>query len=216
MLAIWNVGQGQWVTLSDDHGCSHFDSGGEFLPSRQIMDLCRDRPNFIYLSHWDWDHVGLLGKARRMLPDICLGLPPQGQASERKKRLLAGLSRCEEKIPNFKYWENPKSARSANALSRVIVIRNILIPGDSTREQEKFWSRVLPLASVKLLVLGHHGSATSTGEDLLKHLPQVKMAVASARFRRYGHPHPQVLQSLRKKKISVLKTEDWGNLLFRL
>lgn len=69
------------------------------------------------------------------------------------------------------------------------------------------------LKSVRVLALGHHGSRTSTSKDLLKELPNLKLAIASARKRRYGHPHRETVEALGKFKVPILSTEDWGNIV---
>lgn len=208
-LIVWNVGQGQWATVTDDSGCWHFDMGGEFAPWPDIMLECRDRRNFVTLSHWDMDHVVFTSKARFYLPDICLMHAPQGAASPRKLKLIEGMQACGNRDP-FLIW-NGSLAGSTNASSRVVYWRRVLLPGDSTRDQEKIWSSVLPSDEAKVLVLGHHGSATSTGKELLSHI-HARFAIASARFRRYGHPHSRVVRDLWEKKIPLLRTEDWGTI----
>lgn len=216
-LVVWNVGQGQWVTLRDERGCWHFDLGGEFAPWASAMELCRAERNFVFISHWDWDHVGLLGRARFYLPNICLSLAPPGETPSLKKgKLVEGMNSCSREGLEISSWSGTL-LKNANASSRVIRWRSVLLPGDSPRDQEKFWVRELDgLQSVRLLVLGHHGSATSTGKDLLRALSGLQVAVASARYRRYGHPHPRVLADLRLRRIPVLRTEDWGSLRFEL
>ena len=210
-LIVWNVGQGQWVTLVDEVGCWHFDTGGEFAPWESLMKECRARRNFLSLSHWDWDHVGLASKARYYLPEICLVVAPQGSANERKTRLIRGMAECPA-ARAFNIWSGTM-AKNANASSHVVYWRGALLPGDSSRDQEKIWVRALGgVERTRYLVLGHHGSATSTGVDLLKKLRQTRVAIASARSKRYGHPHPRVIRDLREKRIPLLRTEDWGSI----
>lgn len=215
VLIVWNVGQGQWATVSDERGCWHFDVGGEYAPWSEIMEECRGRRNFVSLSHWDWDHVGLVGRARFYLPEICMLLRPQGIGSERKERQLAGMEDCAFARP-YVFWDGALG-KNANASSRVVSWRGVLLPGDSSRDQEKFWAEQLAgVSAARILVLGHHGSATSTGLDLLRKISRVRFAVASARFKRYGHPHPRVRADLVKRGIPLLRTEDWGTIRIRL
>ena len=198
-LTVWNVGQGQWVTLSDDSGCWHFDTGGEFAPWPAIMSLCRRRANFVWLSHWHWDHFSFVGGVRRNLPDSCfLGLPP-GSVRERKQPALRDSIDCAKRI-NFESWAGEEEG-TANERSRIALFRDVLIPGDSTRAQEKRWVRELAgMNRARILILGHHGSRTSTSKILAANIPNVRMAIASARFRRYGHPHREVERRMREKR----------------
>mgnify|MGYP001183628743 FL=1 len=212
-LVIWNVGQGQWVTLRDTESCRHFDMGGEFAPWRQIIVACRELPNRVSFSHWDWDHVSFAGQARGFLPEICVSVRPGGVATEKKERGLSRYPPCPGKAA---HWVSPNS-RTANASSHVYLVDGILIPGDSSRAEEKIWSRAIAeVANARVLVLGHHGSRTSTSKELLRRLPRLRLAIASARERRYGHPHPEVMRELRMKRVPVLKTEDWGTIRIAL
>src|SRR4051812_4322121 len=76
-LIVWNVGQGQFVTLNLLEACLHFDMGGEEFP-RAVASVCRHKKNYFYLSHWDWDHIGFVQRAQRLLPDSCLAKGPTG------------------------------------------------------------------------------------------------------------------------------------------
>ena len=109
-------------------------------------------------------------------------------------------------------WK-PQTGISANDLSWVQFDSGFLLPGDSTKSAEKIWSNDFKnISETKVLVLGHHGSRTSTSAALLNKLPHLQMTIASARKARYGHPNTEVLQRLRIKKTPVLKTEDWGSI----
>lgn len=214
-LTVWNVGQGQWVTISDDAGCWHFDMGGEFAPWKAIMRECRTRENFVWLSHWDMDHVNFTGTARRLLPRICFLGRPSGPASQTKLNRLEGSRDCVDRI-GFNHWDGA-SEGEANERSRVVLTSHVLIPGDSTRTQEKIWIRAFEnLRDTEILVLGHHGSRTSTSKELMKRIVSLKLAIASARFRRYGHPHREVESLLRYSRVPLLKTEDWGSIRIQL
>jgi competence protein ComEC len=208
---VWNVGQGQWVTLRTQTRCYHFDTGGEFAPWDEIIAECRDKQNILSYSHWDWDHISFAGRLQQALPRHCLLLPPEGNRSRKKAALFLHLDECHEPKP-FAYW-TPRSGPSANALSRIFFWSGVLIPGDSPIAQEKIWIEKLKnLEKTRWLVIGHHGSRTSTGPDLLKRLTHVRAAIASARRSRYGHPHPEVRRHLEERKIPLLTTEDWGHI----
>jgi len=114
---------------------------------------------------------------------------------------------------------HPTSRSPSNDASRVFWLpaAGALIPGDSTTAKEAQWGpRLAQPASIRLLVLGHHGSRTSTSRGLLQRLRGLKQAVASARFARYGHPHASVAQRLRLHGVALVSTEDWGTLHFEI
>lgn len=213
---VWNVGQGQWTTFVDSESCLHFDIGGERFPWHKVRKLCEQKRNSIFLSHWDWDHIGGLarwpwGWSRR---NLCIALHPQGKSSPKKMKLLRVFQSCRETPKDLIIW-TPRAAKNSNSQSHVVSFNKILLPGDSPANQENIWGSLPFTQTATLLVLGHHGSATSTSEALLKQLPQLRLAISSARWRRYGHPHPDVQARLRRAQVPLLRTEDWGNLYFQ-
>lgn len=216
---VWNVGQGQWVTVVTPLQCYHFDVGGEFFPWQKVASQCTRKKNFLFLSHWDWDHIGALSKPamKKYLPDLCVALAPVGKSSDRKMRLVSSLQSCAQRdlFLSAHRWlpsTQGETKISPNALSSVTQLRGVLFPGDSTTAQEKLWQALPWVARTRFLILGHHGSATSTSESLLKHLSEVTMSVSSARWSRYRHPHSRTLARLLEARIPNLRTEDWGNI----
>jgi Predicted hydrolase (metallo-beta-lactamase superfamily) len=214
-FVVWNVGQGLWTT-EIDKDCQHFDMGGEFFPLKKISKWCAGRKNKIYLSHWDLDHVGGLKRKKTLGGDVCLALKPVGKTSRRKENLLLGLPSCESDL-DLKILKGSALSKNSNDRSHTIVNKKFLLPGDASITTEK--TVMIPrlnLSGVEVLILGHHGSKTSTSEDLLKDMPSLRMAMASARWARYHHPHPLVAAKLKLRGVSLLKTEDWGNIWFEL
>lgn len=226
-LVIWNVGQGQWATWISARGCFHFDMGGERMVAEQYLRLCSDRPNIALFSHWDWDHIGLASRARRLLPNLCVASYPNGPTSQKKRSYLNKIPECPARLTfgsgileQFSQNQKPLNFRGKvpNDLSRVfLVAKKILIPGDAPQRVEQGWNiKNLNALHTTHLLLGHHGSKTSTSQFLLTKLKTLKQAIASARKKRYGHPHLIVRKRLMDAGISLITTEEWGHLYFWL
>lgn len=224
-LVVWNVGQGQWVTTVQEEQCWHFDVGGEFFPWKKLTAVCKKKENKIYLSHWDWDHIGAL--ARWPSWSTCIALAPHGKSSKHKMKMLEQFSNCAEngsavkstaKQNLVRQWSPDSSIKQkdTNSASHVIQYAQFLIPGDSPRAQELQWKNTSWVPQSKVLILGHHGSRTSTSKELLEQLPRLTMAIASARWKRYKHPHAETESLLKQHHIALLRTEDWGSIWFEL
>ncbi|MEK2688239.1 ComEC/Rec2 family competence protein [Bdellovibrio sp. GT3] len=221
-VIVWNVGQGLWITAVEENHCRHFDVGGERFAWGKVARLCRSKKNFIYLSHWDWDHIGALSRWPRSW-DTCIALPPIGKSSSGKMKMLKKFPRCSEPV-ELPVWQETKVNTSAgsgknkrkdsNGLSQVVRYGDFLLPGDSPMKSELQWKNLSWMSSARVLILGHHGSRTSTSDELLQRLPGVKLAIASARYERYKHPHAEVVHRLKTRHIPLLRTEDWGNIWF--
>lgn len=213
----WNIGQGQWVTHIKGDTCLHYDVGGEisyrFALKQQIQKLCFRRENKIFVSHWDLDHFSLLTTLVKWVPRVCWMDHP---AWPYRKKLVSAvknlnLTDCIEK-DKILVWR-PRTFKSKNESSGIVMDQSVLIPGDSPIKKEREWIQdFTKFRSINILVLGHHGSRTSTGKALLKKLINLKTAIASARYEKYHHPHWETLARLQKNKVPVLKTEDWGHI----
>lgn len=96
---------------------------------------------------------------------------------------------------------------------------NYLFMGDATIESDKSFIERLKnndsnkrieieekLKNIKVLQVGHHGSKTSTSDELLKYI-NVKNCVISAKKEKFGHPHEEVLNKLKEKNITIKTTE---------
>lgn len=227
---VWNVGQGQWLTHvnSTTQVCFHFDFGGERSPFFQVQTVCDQYQNKLLLSHPDWDHYSFFREIRS-LKNVCLfdeSLKYLRLSKKRNHRRLftnlKPLPKCQQQIENA-LIQTSSFKKDSNSSSNILHYRGVLATGDATVGREKEWLNQLSAQDrqniknkTTILILGHHGSKTSTSLEILNALPNIKQAIASARFLRYGHPHIQTLARLRLKKIPLLRTEDWGNIRFQL
>lgn len=90
--------------------------------------------------------------------------------------------------------------------------RALLMGDASVRVEERVLAR-RPDLDVNLLKVGHHGSKTSTGEELINAAkPEFALISAGAR-NRYGHPHRSVLERLRDHGVATWLTRDRGTVV---
>ncbi|WP_352398238.1 ComEC/Rec2 family competence protein [[Clostridium] aminophilum] len=68
---------------------------------------------------------------------------------------------------------------------------------------------------VIILKAGHHGSATSTSEDLLNAVKPDLVVISCGRHNRYGHPAPEAMERIRKSGAKILDTEYDGAITVR-
>jgi competence protein ComEC len=233
-MIVWNVGQGAWSTEIDDQICLHFDAGGERSALPMLSKYCEGHENVLFLSHADQDHIGFAASLAQTFPTCVESLPVM--LSPRKKRNLSPIPLCStpqdlstldpslastaNKAWPLKIFDgtNPRAKRMMpNDTSRVWISRNewFVIPGDSPKREEKIWRQKIPHPSrIRILILGHHGSRTSTSDKTLLKMSHLEMAVSSARQVRFGHPHAEVIALLKKHHIALIRTEYWGHLHF--
>ncbi len=237
ILIVWNVGQGQWVTERRGSLCRHFDFGGEIQHfsriENKVTQLCGNKINELYLSHADRDHYGYLNPITRRLKNLCWRVRPENSdlnesiripncaqgRSERSVQFISSrppiFSNRSVKTDQIIRITGDCGSKKRNRCSSIFKVGKTLLPGDSPTSIEQIWKTQLRnRKSITKLLLGHHGSATSTSEALLDQLPNLHTVIASARSAVYNHPNKKVRARLKRRGLSILQTEHWGNFVY--
>jgi competence protein ComEC len=207
---VWNIGQGQWATQIANGICFHLDAGGELrIPPKLIRLKCRELENRVHISHNDRDHHSYLGWIKRNLKNTCAVSPLKDLKTEPEKTCSAPKGARLQPGP-----EKNRKHRDDNWTSEIVISGQVLSPGDSPTKAEYFWLPKIRdhLRTVRILILSHHGSKTATSANMLRAMPNLRIAIASARKAKYGHPHPTVVARLKKFGIPTISTEDWGSI----
>lgn len=92
---------------------------------------------------------------------------------------------------------------------------DFLITGDMQEGTEFQLVGHSQLPQLDLLVVGHHGSAASTGRVLLSQTQPAHAAI-SVGYNNYGHPAEETLQRLQEWRIPYYRTDNAGDITFRL
>ena len=86
-----------------------------------------------------------------------------------------------------------------------------LILGDMEKSTEKALLAYAELPKTEVLLVGHHGSGTSTSKELLDAL-QSGAGIISVRSNSYGHPSDGVLARLSAAGMDIYRTDSGGNI----
>lgn len=221
-MHVIDVGQGTAVLLQQgEHGVL-YDVGpryGSFsVTQSQVLPYLRHagirQLDYLILSHDDSDHTGdpllvkrhypttqLVSDSPRFQPDLtCRQLPGQWQSFQIQQ-----------------LWPPADGvARAKNDSSCVLLIRqgqfSLLLTGDIGTEVEKQLLLRQPNLRAQLLLLGHHGSQSSTALAWLQQL-KPQLALNSSGFANpYRHPAPAVIAKLQLLQIPLLDTATLGAL----
>lgn len=93
---------------------------------------------------------------------------------------------------------------------------NILLTGDAGQDIERLLLALgLPLDS-EILKVGHHGSRHSTSPEFVKAVSPEESVISVGKGNSYGHPHPEVLGALASLTPEVLRTDEKGDILFKI
>ena len=92
---------------------------------------------------------------------------------------------------------------------------DILITGDMTKTAEMRLMSVHELPDIELLVAGHHGAKTSTGEALLALTRPETVLISVGEGNPFGHPAEETLQQLKQAGAAVYRTDENGTITIR-
>lgn len=230
-FALLDVGQGLATVVQTRNHVLVYDTGPRLGPSadsggRVLLPYLRwagvGRIDTLLLSHNDADHTGGAASLLAGLPaKLVLGAAPEGLPPGLNHRAcLAGQGwtwdgvRFEMLYPRFGLESLPDNERSC-VLRISGAGHSLLLPGDLERLGEAALEEGDAGAlKADLLVLAHHGSATSSGASFLGAV-QAREALVSAGYRnRFHHPSPQVLERLQSLATPVRSTVISGSLIY--
>ncbi len=88
---------------------------------------------------------------------------------------------------------------------------SVLLTGDSTQNIERYLVGFDPVSlDSNILKVGHHGSKTSTSEELVKAVSPDVALISVGKNNSYGHPNQETLDTLNKYKVPYLMTMNEG------
>jgi len=123
----------------------------------------------------------------------------------------AGAARVRVLHPPAPDWERPR-VRNDDSIVLEIVYGDIavLLLGDVGAAVERALLPQLTPARHRVLKVGHHGSRTSTSQELLDHWrPQIAV-ISCGRANTFGHPAPEVLRRLASIGARIYRTDRDG------
>ncbi|MBF0804673.1 MULTISPECIES: DNA internalization-related competence protein ComEC/Rec2 [unclassified Neisseria] len=222
-VTVWDAGQGLSVWMQTRNHNLLFDTGTETVAAAQILPNLNAagvrRLDALVLSHHDADHDGgftALVQAKKPR-EILAGQPqfyPQAELCREKQWQWDGV---------YFEWLRPSENKTAQDNDQSCVLRAVaggqalLVTGDLGRrgERELVEQYGRGLLS-QVLVLGHHGSdSSSSGAFLNAVSPQY--AVASSGFANaYKHPAAAVQNRVKAHGATLLRTDLSGALVFEL
>ena len=106
-----------------------------------------------------------------------------------------------------------KNTNNSSIVLRLVFGNNsFLFTGDIYKSIEKeIVDRGLEIEA-DVLKVGHHGSKTSSAEEFLEKVSPEVAVISSGKDNTYGHPHQEVLETLDKYGITVLRTDTEGDI----
>ena len=234
-LTALNVGQGESVVLACGPRTVMVDCGGSYLVRdagetavQYLSGWQRRHLDALILSHLHSDHANGAARILSQLDVDTLYLPRQPDEGGRLPEILSAAAKAGTRVEyvdrnmtlriggmELQIWA-PLLPGEENENCLTVLARQgefeALITGDNLSAAETALTLRYALPDVEVLVAGHHGSATSTCDLLLREIRPDVAVISVGANNGYGHPSRQVLERLESYGISVHRTDLEGTI----
>lgn len=221
-----------------DTGDSYVSNGkrydmGEKTVLPYILDKGISKIDFLILSHLDSDHIGGFNYIIDNIKVDMVGISINNKVKEKGGEIEEIIEKNSKKI----YLKNGKKFSVDGVKFTVLAPKKVtevfdenndsivvlmeyqgikaLFMGDMESEAEKELIKNTPNLDVDILKLGHHGSITSTTDELVKATtPKVSLISVGTRFK--SIPSDIVLNRLRSVNSKVYRTDKMGEVIVKI
>lgn len=240
-LMFLDVGQGDSILIHSKDKTMLVDTGGVMNYSMEkwqerknkksltnyvtipvLKKLGIRKIDYLVLTHGDFDHMGEALKLIKQysVEDIYLN---QGNFNSLEKNVIKKYRhvyqiREKEKIVlgNINIVQINKEFSDENDSSSILLMcyknKKILLTGDASKKSEEYILNKYNIGKIDVLKIGHHGSMTSTSDELLKELRPSLAIISCGKNNRFNHPHKETIDKLKEYRIKYLKTDISGTI----
>lgn len=114
------------------------------------------------------------------------------------------------------YFESLSSNDQSGMLKLVYGNNSFLFTGDaSTKVESDYVSKYKTFLQSDVLKAGHHGSRTSTSEEFLEFVKPNYAIISAGVMNKFNHPHKDIIERFNQNKISIVRTDKSGAIMFR-
>ena len=233
-VTVLDVGQGQCILLQSEGRTYMVDCGGDSetvaadKAAETLLSQGIDHLDGIILTHYDTDHAGGVAHLLTRVQTDALYLPDMTDDSGTSQQLAnlaeSSIKYIDEDI-RFILGQTvltifaPETKNLDNESGLCVLFQrgncDILITGDRGELGEMLLLRRPELPQLEVLIAGHHGSGSSTGEELLKETAPQTVIISVGQDNSYGHPAKALLDRLARYGCTVYRTDENGTIIYR-
>lgn len=226
-----DIGQGECLVMTAGRTTVVTDCGGRGKPtnagntaSAWLLGHGRDTVDLLALTHFDDDHINGVTRLLANCRVRCLVLPDGGGDSPERQKIIDMAQKRGTEVRVVK--DDTEIQAGGLTIDAYAVISQeeqallflekkgsfeALVPGDTTISDEERFVKTHALPDGEVFVAAHHGSKHGSGAAILQAL-HAETAIVSVGYNSYGHPDPATLQRFADAGMSVLRTDQNGNI----
>ncbi len=203
-------------------------SQAEMIINEYFKDEAIRKIDFLILTHFDIDHAGGaydIAKNFNVAHTIIEHGEIKNKVSENFLKLADEKKIPVQKVENNKiildenglkittYYDKNSENQNDNSIVTLLEYKGekVLFMGDMSALAYKKISNLIP--EVNIIKIGHHGALGSVDDFMLDKLKPQKIIISTG-LNHYGHPHRETLKTIRKHKIPIYSTKEFGAIKF--
>lgn len=223
-----DIGQGDSIFIELPNSQTMLVDAGENYYGEGIIDYIYDcgyeKLDYLVATHPHSDHIGSMSYIVRHMDIDAVYMPKVSTTTKTYENLLDSISNKELKIKTaiagtkildvdeleidilapVEIYED-----DLNNCSVILKItykdRSFLLTGDA--EKKEFEDVYLDM-SADVLKVAHHGSSTSTTEEILEKIKPEIAVISLGEDNEYGHPHKSTLKLLNNIECDIYRTDE--------
>lgn len=216
---------GQFALMDCGSGNSWLGAGSD--TADQLLSMGCKKLDYLVLSHYDYDHVSGVAELMNRLRVEALLVPDYWDDADLRSWVMETAADHGAAVEFVTEEETRTLGNSVLTLYPPLGCDNdndhgltllcsagefdLLITGDMDAKTEEKLISAYPLPDIEALIVGHHGSKYSTGEELLDAV-KPEIGIVSVGRNSYGHPSEEALRRLVRAGVSVYRTDKQGNI----
>ena len=235
--AVLDVGQGQSVLIRAGNYLTLVDCGGDGpdnagdVAADYIQSVGEDELDLLVISHFHSDHANGIPQLMRRISVNAIAVPDVGGGETLREEILslAGELGCEVWLiredthislgeeQEFMLYAPLGEHEDPNEQGLTVLASagdfDVLLTGDMGTAVEQLLLERADLPDVEMMVVGHHGSAYSTGAELLNRVSPETVVISVGKDNRYGHPASATLERLQAVGADIYRTDLQGTVV---
>ncbi len=235
LMRVLDVGQGESILISCEGENMLVDAGIRDVKDKVISAVKSvGKLDIAVATHPHSDHIGAMAEVLRACPPQVFIMPEKEHTSASYRKMIEALEDLgtDTRIADVgqKYALggaditvlSPDKSRDYdgyNDYSVVLLIeyggKRVLLTGDAEKEAETAFAGMIK-DRVDVLKVGHHGSFSSTREELMSKAKPSYAVISCGAGNDYGYPHKETLKILEKYGARVYRTDLSGTVTFEI
>lgn len=234
---IIDVGQGDSSLIISGDGVILIDAGpgsAEQSLHDYLNDVGITRIDYAIFTHPDEDHIGGADMIMKDFDVKNVIMPNCVKTTKTYENMISAIeasdadviqavSGTEYALGDIKFKvlaPNSDSYDDTNNYSVVIKLSygnsTFMFTGDAEKDSESEILNTYNAAELDcdFLKVGHHGSTTSTSKAFLTAVSPSIASISCGEGNKYGHPHTETLEKLKKAGVEVYRTDLLGTIVF--